>query len=137
MRLLDVGCGPGNISLDLAEAVSPGETVGVDIAPVQLERARALAVERGVITARFEPADAYTLPFADASFDALFATNLLQHLDDPPARRVQHAMGAGVRPQPRQSRVRADPPPAAAGSRFLAHRGLPEAPAVSARGVCP
>ena len=84
MRLLDVGCGPGAITLDLAEAVSPGETVGVDIAPVQVERARALAVERGVAGVRFEPADAYALPFPAASFDVVVATNLLQHLGDPP-----------------------------------------------------
>jgi SAM-dependent methyltransferase len=83
MRLLDVGCGPGSITLGLAEAVAPGEVVGLDIEPLQLERARALAAERGVVNVRFEPGDAYALPFPDASFDAVFAHAVLQHLGDP------------------------------------------------------
>ena len=83
MRLLDVGCGPGSITLDLAAAIAPGEAVGVDIAPVQVERARALAAERGVGNVRFEAADAYALPFPDAAFDAVNANALLQHLGEP------------------------------------------------------
>ena len=70
MRLLDVGCGPGSITLGLAEAVAPGEVVGVDLQPAQVEQARALAAERGVANVRFEVASAYALPFPDAAFDA-------------------------------------------------------------------
>jgi cyclopropane fatty-acyl-phospholipid synthase-like methyltransferase len=40
MRLLDVGCGPGTITLGLAAAVAPGEAVGVDLGPAVVERAR-------------------------------------------------------------------------------------------------
>lgn len=83
-RLLDVGCGPGSITVDLAEAVAPGEVVGLDLALLQLERARAYAVERGVGNVRFEPGSAYDLPFPDAGFDLVFATSLLEHLGDPP-----------------------------------------------------
>src|SRR6266540_1778182 len=56
MRVLDVGCGPGSITLGLAEAVAPGEAVGVDVQSPQVERARDLATERGVANARFEVA---------------------------------------------------------------------------------
>jgi 2-polyprenyl-3-methyl-5-hydroxy-6-metoxy-1,4-benzoquinol methylase len=53
LRLLDCGCGPGSITFGLAEAVAPGEVVGFDVQPAQVERARALAAERGVPNVRF------------------------------------------------------------------------------------
>jgi SAM-dependent methyltransferase len=83
MRLLDVGCGPGTITLGLAEAVAPGEVTGLDVQPAQVERARALAAERGQTNVRFEVGDAYALPFADAAFDAVYAHTLLTHLREP------------------------------------------------------
>jgi ubiquinone/menaquinone biosynthesis C-methylase UbiE len=83
MRLLDCGCGPGSITVGLAEAVTPGQVVGVDLEPRQVERARALAAERGVANVRFEPGNIYELPFGDATFDAVFAHNVLEHLGDP------------------------------------------------------
>ena len=43
MRLIDVGSGPGSITLGLAEVVEPGEVVGVDLQPVQVAQARSLA----------------------------------------------------------------------------------------------
>jgi SAM-dependent methyltransferase len=83
MRLLDCGCGVGSITIGLAAAVAPGEAVGVDIQPAQVERARALAAERGMTNVRFEVASAYELPYPDASFDAVFAHTLLLHLAEP------------------------------------------------------
>src|SRR5437870_3093703 len=65
MRLLDCGSGPGSITLDLAETVAPGEVVGIDLQPWQVELARALAIERGVGNVRFEVGDIYHLPFPD------------------------------------------------------------------------
>jgi ubiquinone/menaquinone biosynthesis C-methylase UbiE len=85
MRLLDVGCGPGTITLGLVEAVAPGEVVGVDLGPAVVERARAAAAERGVANVRFEVASVYALPFPAAGFDAAFAGALLEHLADPAA----------------------------------------------------
>lgn len=83
MRLLDVGSGPGTITLGLAETVAPGQVVGIDIEPTQVEEARAAAAERGVRNVRFEVGDAYRLPFADRSFDAVFAHTVLMHLREP------------------------------------------------------
>ena len=83
MRVLDVGCGPGTITLGLAEAVAPGEVVGVDLQEHLIERARALAVERGVANVRFDLADTYQLPFAAGSFDAALEHRVLMHLADP------------------------------------------------------
>lgn len=65
MRLLHCGCGPGAISVDLAETIAPGELVGIDNDPHQVELAQAHAAERGVANARFEVADVYELPFPD------------------------------------------------------------------------
>ena len=83
MRLLDAGCGPGSITAGLARRVAPGEVVGVDAEPSVL----AVARERGagLSNLRFEEASVYELPHEDASFDAAYAHQLLQHLADPPA----------------------------------------------------
>jgi SAM-dependent methyltransferase len=83
MRLLDCGSGPGSITCDLAEVVAPGEVVGLDIQSSQVERARALAQERGLSNVCFEVGSVYALPFPDASFDAAFAHMVLMHLTDP------------------------------------------------------
>jgi ubiquinone/menaquinone biosynthesis C-methylase UbiE len=83
MRVLDAGCGPGTITIGLAEVVAPGEVVGVDFQPEQVEQARSLAAERGVPNARFEVANVYELPFPDGSFDAAFANSLLVNLREP------------------------------------------------------
>ncbi len=83
MSLLDCGCGPGSITVDFAEIVAPGEVVGIDIEPLQIERAQAVARAHGVTNARFVVADVYALPFADATFDAVFAHAMLYHLRDP------------------------------------------------------
>jgi ubiquinone/menaquinone biosynthesis C-methylase UbiE len=53
MRVLDVGCGPGTITLGLARAVAPGEVVGLDNEPTAVEAARALAMDRQVRNVRF------------------------------------------------------------------------------------
>lgn len=77
-RLLDVACGPGYVA---GLAASRGAiATGVDIAPQMLELARAL--HPGV---DFRAAEAESLPFADASFDAVVASFLLPHLADAPA----------------------------------------------------
>jgi ubiquinone/menaquinone biosynthesis C-methylase UbiE len=83
MHLLDCGSGPGTITCDLAEVVAPGQVVGLDIQPAQVEQAAALARERGLATVRFEVGSIYALPFPAASFDAVFAHQVLFHLSDP------------------------------------------------------
>jgi ubiquinone/menaquinone biosynthesis C-methylase UbiE len=82
MQVLDVGCGPGSITMGLAEVVAPGEAVGIDVQQSLVQRARDLAVERGVTNISFEVGDAYRLPFPDHSFDAVFAHAVLLHLSD-------------------------------------------------------
>ncbi|MCU1535718.1 MAG: Methyltransferase type 11 [Humibacillus sp.] len=82
--VLDVGCGPGTITLDLAEAVGPtGSVIGVENVEPPLLRARATAAARGDGRTRFVLADVMTLPYAAGSFDVVHAHQVLQHLTDP------------------------------------------------------
>ncbi len=86
MSLLDVGCGPGSITVGLAAAVAPGGVIGLDHDAAHIEAARSFALERGVTNATFELGSALELPVADGSVDAVFENDLLVHLaDDAPA----------------------------------------------------
>ena len=85
MRVLDVGCGPGTITVDLAARVAPGSVVGIDRATDVLERGRDAASARGVENVEFTTGDVYALDFDDAQFDVVHAHQVLQHLSDPVA----------------------------------------------------
>jgi SAM-dependent methyltransferase len=82
--VLDVGCGPGTITVDLARIVAPGRVIGIDRAAEIVADAAAYAREQNV-EATFEPGDVYALRFPDASFDIVHAHQVLQHVADPVA----------------------------------------------------
>ncbi|MGY1605348.1 methyltransferase domain-containing protein [Geodermatophilus sp. SYSU D00815] len=84
LEVLDVGCGPGTITVDLAQRVAPGRVVGLDVSADPLDEARALAASRGV-EVTFGVGDVYALDAADGSFDVVHAHQVLQHLTDPVA----------------------------------------------------
>ena len=83
MRLIDCGCGPGSITVDLARAVAPGEAIGIDLREDALTQGRTLVRERGIANVAFQAASVYQLPYAANSFDAAFACAVLQHLAAP------------------------------------------------------
>jgi SAM-dependent methyltransferase len=83
MRILDIGCGPGTITADLAELVPDGHVTGVDRAPEIVERARATAAGRGLGNTDFAVADVHALDYPDDTFCVVHAHQVLQHVGDP------------------------------------------------------
>ncbi|MEU8278080.1 methyltransferase domain-containing protein [Microbispora bryophytorum] len=83
MRILDVGCGPGTITADLAGLVPQGEVIGLDSEPGILERARREAQARGLGNVSFTTGDVNALGYPDASFCVVHAHQVLQHVGDP------------------------------------------------------
>lgn len=82
-RVLDIGCGAGQTTLDLAQAVAPdGHVLGVDISRPLLEVARR---REGGPSVAFLEADAQTHPFAPAEFDAVFSRFGVMFFADPEA----------------------------------------------------
>jgi len=83
--LLDVGCGPGTITVDLAARLAPGRVVGIDPASDAIDAARSAADEAGVSNLELGTGDVYALDHPDDSFDVVHAHQVLQHLGDPVA----------------------------------------------------
>jgi len=83
MSLLDVGCGPGTITTDLAALVAPGRVTAVEATEAALELARTEAAARGRDTIDFAVADVHALRFPDDTFDVVHAHQVLQHVADP------------------------------------------------------
>ena len=80
LRLLDVGCGPGNITADFAARLSRGAVRGIDASPDVVA-----AATRDYPDVDFEIGDVYRLNVPDASWDVVHAHQVLQHLSDPVA----------------------------------------------------
>ena len=83
--VLDVGCGCGETTLELAGKIAPGEIVGGDVSELLLEVARETAKAQGVGNVRFQKADAQVHPFAPASFDVIFSRFGVMFFEDPRA----------------------------------------------------
>lgn len=80
LRVLEIGCGTGNVTIR-AKRIHPGaEFVGTDPDPLALARAQRKA--RGLTGIQFERAYAQQLPFADGEFDRVLSSMMLHHLDE-------------------------------------------------------
>ena len=82
MRVLDVGCGVGNISEGLARAVAPGELYGIDHEQPMVDLARVLAAALQCENATFQVGDATRLPFDDGFFDVVHFHDVLIYIPD-------------------------------------------------------
>lgn len=81
-RVLDIGCGTGATTVELAERVGPsGSVLGVDISQPMLEAAR----RRRAANASFTEGDAQTYPFEAGAFDAAFSRFGVMFFSDPAA----------------------------------------------------
>lgn len=77
---LDVGCGNGAFSEEVANKAKPKSIVGLDPSPAQIEFAKS---RTGLNAAKFQIGDAHALPFADASFDVSVMALVIAFLQDP------------------------------------------------------
>ncbi|KAJ6541730.1 S-adenosyl-L-methionine-dependent methyltransferase [Mycena capillaripes] len=84
MHILDVGCGPGTITVDLANLVPEGHVTGIErSAEDVLQKARDEAAAQSVTNITYAIDDVLSLSFPDSSFDVVHAHQVLQHVPDP------------------------------------------------------
>lgn len=82
LKLLDVGCGPGSITMSLAKYLPSGKAIGVDVSEAVLEKAKKAADEEGAQNVEFQAASAYALPFDDESFDVINTHQAVAHFHE-------------------------------------------------------
>jgi SAM-dependent methyltransferase len=80
-RVLDVGCGPGSITVGLAQVA--GHVTGIDVDDAEFAEARAYAAEHGVSNVEFREGSIYELDQPDASVDVCTLFSMMETLDDP------------------------------------------------------
>jgi SAM-dependent methyltransferase len=80
-RILDLGCGQGNTTRCLADALKPAYCIGLEFDANLVEYAKTRP--ENPLSVRFQQGDATELPFGDESFDIVFCRYLLIHMADP------------------------------------------------------
>lgn len=81
-RLLDVGCGSGSITIELAKLIPEGQVTGLDISGAILESAKVHAERQGASNISFIKGDVHELPFPDGSFDVVCTHQAVAHFHD-------------------------------------------------------
>jgi len=80
-RVLDVGCGPGSITVGLAQVAA--RVTGIDVDDAEFADARAYAAEHGISNVEFREGSIYELDQPDASIDVCTLFSMMETLDDP------------------------------------------------------
>lgn len=83
MTVLDVGCGPGNLTLDVGRVISPGKVIGLDVNETSIQHATELASSRKVENVTFMLDDAHTIDFDENSFDVVYSHTAFHSFIDP------------------------------------------------------
>jgi SAM-dependent methyltransferase len=81
--VLDVACGPGLVVCAFAPVVA--HATGIDVTPAMLDRARAVAAERGATNVTWRLGDVVPLPWPDASFSIVVSRFAFHHFPEPAA----------------------------------------------------
>jgi SAM-dependent methyltransferase len=84
-RVIDLGCGTGATTLELAERIAPGTVVGVDLSARMLGAARARAEAAGVESVDFREVDVQTGDLGRGAFDVAFSRMGVMFFADPAA----------------------------------------------------
>jgi ubiquinone/menaquinone biosynthesis C-methylase UbiE len=79
--LLDIACGPGSLTLELAPHVATA--TGFDITPAMLDQARAAQQAKGIANIEWVQGDAAHLPFADGAFSLVTCSTAFHHFENP------------------------------------------------------
>jgi SAM-dependent methyltransferase len=82
-RVLDIGCGNGQSTLDAARLAGKGTVLGVDLSEPMLDVARARAAHNGITNVTFLRTDAQAHPFEPESFDAAISHTGAMFFADP------------------------------------------------------
>src|SRR5215510_1110186 len=84
-RVLDIGCGTGQVSRDAARVARDGEALGVDLSGEMIAVARRIAAEHGLANASFQQCDVQIHPFPAAFFDVAISRTGTMFFGDPAA----------------------------------------------------
>lgn len=95
-RVLDVGCGTGGPTRDVARVASDGEVTGVDLSTRMLELARKRSADEGLDNVTFVRADAQVFPFERETLDVVMSSFGTMFFNDPVAAYTN--IGRGLRP---------------------------------------
>ncbi|MBP2324417.1 SAM-dependent methyltransferase [Kibdelosporangium banguiense] len=98
-NVLDIGCGSGTTTRDLARAASCGTALGVDLSSQMLRLARERAAAEQLTNVTFEQRDAQIHPFPEGHFDVVVSRNGAMFFGDPAAafKNIARAIRSGGR----------------------------------------
>jgi ubiquinone/menaquinone biosynthesis C-methylase UbiE len=96
-RVLEIGCGTGNLLVTVARRHPDAEVIGIDPDPAALRRARRKAKRAG-LPVRLERGFAGELPFPDGSIDRVLSSLMWHHLDDDEKPRAMREIRRVLRP---------------------------------------
>jgi ubiquinone/menaquinone biosynthesis C-methylase UbiE len=83
MKVLDAGCGTGANTRKIANTVSPGEVIGIDMDSLFITEARKFASNEGIRNVHYDVGDITHLQYPDKIFDVTYCRLVLMHVNNP------------------------------------------------------